>query len=86
MFSTDEFTLDCGTCLAANTTACSDCIVSHLLANDAGPIDLELVSMPTRRTDVDRVVDLFVRAGLADGRPEFVTQSEFDAGRAPVPA
>ena len=34
-----DLRLDCQTCLAANTTACNDCVVTHLLANDAGPIE-----------------------------------------------
>lgn len=79
MFSTDDFTLDCNTCVAANTTACSDCIVSHLLANDAGPIDLQPVPREDPLDEVDRVVALFGRAGLIDAGPEYVSQADFDA-------
>lgn len=35
--------IDCHTCVASGTTACSDCIVGHLLANDEGPIELRVV-------------------------------------------
>ena len=48
MFSSDDFTLDCRTCVAANTTACEDCIVNHLLANDAGPIDFVPIGQERR--------------------------------------
>ncbi|MEL6891468.1 MAG: hypothetical protein AAFP84_07730 [Actinomycetota bacterium] len=41
--------VDCHTCLAVNTTACGDCLVTHLLANDAGPI--EFVSTGLRIVD-----------------------------------
>lgn len=105
MFSDDDLTLDCATCLAANTTACSECIVSHLLANDDGPIGLEPVpiAVPIRplthdhgrarerrraerrraleRQTVDDVVGCFVRAGLVDDPPTFVTAEEFGADR-----
>lgn len=91
----DDLTLDCTTCLAANTTACSDCIVTHLLANDDGPIELRPVQ-PAAVVDVaavagehddanggigwdvERVVERFVSAGLADDPPAFVTVAEFE--------
>lgn len=78
MFSQDDFTLDCHTCQAANTTACTDCIVSHLLANDDGPIDLQPVPLHSPVTAVDRAVGMFGRAGLLDDDPVFVSQREFD--------
>lgn len=78
MFSQDEITLDCNTCLAANTTACADCIVSHLLANDDGPIELEPVPVHAPVSSADRVVGMFGRAGLIDDDPVFVSQREFD--------
>ena len=84
MFSNDELTLDCNTCLAANTTACSDCVVSHLLANDDGPIDLEPVPVESPLRAVDRAVGMFGRAGLVGDVPEFVTREEFEAGRSAV--
>lgn len=40
MDSLDSLTIECNTCPATGTTACSDCVVTHLLANDDGPIDL----------------------------------------------
>ncbi|MFN3254671.1 MAG: hypothetical protein ACE37B_03155 [Ilumatobacter sp.] len=86
MFFDDEFSLDCHTCVAANTTACSDCIVSHLLANDDGPIELEPVPVLSPTHALDRAVAMFQRAGLVDDVPVFVSQADFDAGLvAPVP-
>jgi hypothetical protein len=78
MFSSDDLTLDCRTCVAANTTACEDCIVNHLLANDAGPIDF----VPIERRSVSetqRVVELFAKAGLLDDDPQFVPLATFDS-------
>ena len=66
MFPSDDITLDCRTCVAVNTTACEDCIVHHLLANDAGPIDFVPTLRRTYVSDTDRVVDLFAGAGLLD--------------------
>ena len=79
MFSSDDLTLDCQTCVAANTTACGDCVVHHLLANDAGPI--EFVPAPRRPvvSDTERVVQLFSNAGLLDAEPHFVAYSEFES-------
>ena len=84
MFSNDELTLDCNTCLAANTTACSDCVVSHLLANDDGPIDLEPVPVASPMRAVDRAVGMFGRAGLIGDVAEFVSPEEFESGRSPI--
>lgn len=79
MFRRDDLTLDCNTCLAANTTACNDCVVTHLLANDSGPIDLEPVPIALAPDPVDAALDLFRRAGLVGDRPDFVSRSEFEA-------
>jgi hypothetical protein len=38
-----DLSIECDTCVATGTTACADCIVTHLLANDDGPIDLVTV-------------------------------------------
>lgn len=35
----EDLTIECATCPATGTTACGDCIVTHLLANDDGPIE-----------------------------------------------
>ena len=46
-----DLRLDCQTCLAANTTACNDCVVTHLLANDDGPIEFVTTGIaPVRRS------------------------------------
>lgn len=79
-----DFALDCSTCVAANTTACGDCVVNHLLANDAGPIDF--VPTPRREpvvSETERVVALFAKAGLLDAEPQFVSFSEFESGLVP---
>lgn len=81
--------LDCQTCLAANTTACGDCIVAHVLANDDGPIELVstglTVAPPGPSTGdesdphVERAVDLLAKAGLLDAEPVWVDRSAFEA-------
>ncbi|MEM8747944.1 MAG: hypothetical protein AAF945_03515 [Actinomycetota bacterium] len=85
----DAIAIDCGTCLAANTTACGDCIVTHLLANDAGPIELVVADRPAPVDAVERAIDLLVAAGLCDDPPAEVSADEFDAfdesGARPVP-
>ena len=86
MFSSDDLTLDCQTCVAVNTTACGECVVNHLLANDAGPI--EFVPAPSRPapdgvSDTQRVVELFAKAGLLDEQPHFVAYADFDSADTP---
>jgi len=81
--------LDCQTCLAANTTACGDCIVAHVLANDDGPIELVStgLSVVSVQSDadvdagqaVDRAVDMLGKAGLLDAEPVWVERSVFEA-------
>lgn len=82
MTESDDFSIDCKTCIGAGTTACNDCIVTHLLANDDGPIDY----VPVALTEVPRVPDqnevavsLFVRAGLVDDHAPFISVEEFEA-------
>ncbi|WP_148288712.1 hypothetical protein [Ilumatobacter nonamiensis] len=83
MFESDDLSLDCSTCVAANTTACGDCVVQHLLANDAGPI--EFVPAPRRGglSHTERAVELFSRAGLLDPDPHFVAFDEFESTDTP---
>lgn len=83
MFETHEVILDCQTCVATNTTACSECVVSHLLANDAGPIELRVTPAAEVLDHAERAVGLFVKAGLLDDEPEFVAYADFEAGRVP---
>ncbi len=79
-----DFALDCTTCVAANTTACGDCVVNHLLANDAGPIGFVPSVTPVAIvSDTERVVTLFANAGLLDEAPCFVAYSEFESGAVP---
>lgn len=74
------FSIECGTCVATGTTACADCMVTHLLANDDGPIDLVTVPVGRPATGVDRAIALFRHAGLLDDPVEFVSLAEFEWG------
>ena len=82
MFQTNGSSIECGTCVAANTSACSDCIVNYVLANDAGPVEFVPVPVPVSTHDerVDATVRLFVRAGLVDDPVVFLTSREFESG------
>jgi hypothetical protein len=75
-----EFSIECGTCVATGTTACADCIVTHLLANDDGPIDLVTVPVAAPVSTTDRAVTLFQRAGLLDDPVVFVSIEDFERG------
>jgi hypothetical protein len=75
---TQAFGIECGTCVATGTTACADCLVTHLLANDDGPIDLVTVPLAVPMSPTDRAVALFRRAGLLDDPVEFVSYAEFE--------
>jgi len=77
---TFDISIECGTCVATGTTACADCIVTHLLANDDGPIDLVTVPIAAPITAIDRAVGLFQRAGLLDDPIEFVDVADFERG------
>lgn len=77
---TFDISIECGTCVATGTTACADCIVTHLLANDDGPIDLVTVPIAAPITAIDRAVALFQRAGLLDDPVEFVDVTDFERG------
>ena len=75
-----DTSIECGTCVATGTTACADCIVTHLLANDDGPIDLVTVPIAAPVTVHDRAIALFQRAGLVDDPIEFVPAADFERG------
>ena len=88
MFSDTDISLDCRTCVAANTTACQDCVVQHLLANDDGPIEFVPVAPPASSPvsspavdPIERAVALFAGAGLIDDSAGFVEWSEFESER-----
>ena len=74
------FAIECGTCVATGTTACTDCVVSHLLANDDGPIDLVTVPVSPPISASDRAIALFRSAGLLDDPIQFVSPAEFERG------
>jgi hypothetical protein len=79
-----DFALDCTTCVAANTTACGDCVVHHLLANDAGPIEfLPNPKWASVISETARVIELFENAGLLGAEPSLVAYSEFESGVVP---
>ena len=81
----DAFSIECGTCPATGTTACADCVVAHLLANDDGPIDLVTVQVAPPLSPIDWAIDQFQRAGLLGDPIEFVSLAEFHRGvTAPV--
>ena len=77
---TFDISIECSTCVATGTTACADCIVTHLLANDDGPINLVTVPIAAPITAIDRAVGLFQRAGLLDDPVEFVDVVDFERG------
>jgi hypothetical protein len=86
MFQTNGSIIECATCVATGTSACSECIVTFVLANDAGPIDYvpTTVSLQPRGAeqildpDIDRVLASLMRAGLVDDPVEFVPIDEFE--------
>ncbi len=75
-----DISIECGTCVATGTTACADCIVTHLLANDDGPIDLVTVPVAAPLSPTDRAIAMFRSAGLVDDEIEFVSLHEFESG------
>ncbi len=83
----DSFSIECGTCVATGTTACTDCVVAHLLANDDGPIDFVPVALGASRsapeTEQERDVgpgDRLVRTRrpARSTRCSFVPLAEFE--------
>ena len=80
MNDTDAFSIECGTCVATGTTACTDCVVTHLLANDDGPIGLVTVAVAAPLSAHDRAIALFARAGMLDDPIEFVDPAVFERG------
>ena len=81
----NDISIECGTCVATGTTACADCIVTHLLANDDGPIDLVTVAVAAPLSATDRAIALFRSAGLVSDPVEFASDEEFERAVA-VPA
>jgi hypothetical protein len=75
-----DLSIECGTCVASGTTACADCVVTHLLANDDGPIDFVTVPVAAPTTPEQRAIELFRRSGLLDDPVQFVAVADFEAG------
>lgn len=86
MFSHDDLVLDCRTCVAANTTACSDCVVHHLLANDDGPIAFVPSVVELEQSDEERAAQLFVGAGLLDEGASWLPYEQFEPSVSPQSA
>ena len=90
MFQPNGSTIECETCVAANTSACGECIVNYVLANDAGPIEYvpapEPVEVQLRSGTIEAAIDLFVRSGLVEEPVTFVTVAEFERGVLQQPA
>lgn len=78
--SETDLPIDCATCVASGTTACGDCMVAHLLANDDGPIEFVVAPVVSLTTPLDRAVSLFAAAGLLDDPPAFASSEEFERG------
>jgi len=76
--SETDLPIDCATCVASGTTACGDCVVAHLLANDDGPIEFVVAPVVSLTTPVDRAVSLLASAGLLDDPPTFVPADVFE--------
>ena len=89
MFQPNGSTIECDTCVAATTSACGECIVSYILANDAGPIEYvpapEPVEIRPVPGSIEAAVDLFVRAGLVDEPVVFLSVAEFERGGGQMP-
>lgn len=77
---TAALSIECSTCVAIGTTACTDCLVTHLIANDDGPIEYLPVPVGRPRTVNDRAIELFAQAGLLDDPVRFATLAEFEVG------
>ncbi len=84
MFDSD-LPIDCATCVAAGTTACGDCVVAHLLANDDGPIEFVVAPVVRLTTPIDRAVARLAAAGLLDDPPVFVPYDEFELAGSVAP-
>ena len=76
----DAFYISCRTCIATGTTACTDCVVNHLLANDDGSIGLVIVAIRPSMSVSDRAIALFERAGMLDDPVQFVELATFEDG------
>lgn len=80
-----DLPIECATCVAAGTTACEDCVVAHLLANDDGPIEFVVAPVVNLRNPVDRAIALFAAAGLLDDPPVLVPYDDFETAATAVP-
>ena len=80
MFDNEDRSIDCATCVAAGTTACGECVVSHLLANDDGPIEYVVAPVVRITSHAERALALLAAAGLLDDPPVFVPYDEFLSG------
>jgi hypothetical protein len=59
--SSRSFVISCHTCVARDSSACADCVVTHVLALEPDPIDAAVVAFDDAEW---AAVDLLVSAGL----------------------
>ncbi|MEM8618413.1 MAG: hypothetical protein AAGF73_01695 [Actinomycetota bacterium] len=83
MSELDGFSIDCEDCPAVSTTACADCVVGHVIANDDGPIALRVAAPTSAR---ERAIELFRNAGMLDDEPQTVDPQEFESATRRHPA
>ncbi|WP_394934619.1 hypothetical protein [uncultured Ilumatobacter sp.] len=75
-----NFSIDCKTCIGAGTTACNGCFVTHLLANDDGPIDyvpVVLSEVPRLADSQEMAISMFIQSGLVDVPIQLVPVEDF---------
>lgn len=83
MVDSEMISIDCNTCVATGTTACNECIVGHVLANESGPIALVVPGVRGGPDDdTGRVIELMAVAGLLGDPPTLVSVDEFAASTA----
>ncbi len=73
MFDDDALRIDCDTCVATGTTACNDCVVGHVLANEDGPIGLVVARQHPVAVSLDQEKE-------EDGRRESQSAEEGKTG------
>ena len=83
MSELDGFSFDCEGCPALDSSACTDCVVGHLIANDDGPIAMRVAAPISPR---ERAIELFRNAGMLDDEPLMVDPEEFASATRRHPA
>jgi len=89
MTAHQNFSIDCKTCIGAGTTACNGCLVTHLLANDDGPIDyvpVVLSEVPRLADPQEMAISMFIQSGLVDVPIQLVPVEDFTGYGVPAHA